>query len=661
MGSSLAFRNFLLRFLFLACAVSGCVAGVGFQPVSPDELHMTSEPEAPGAPAIILFHEVDRDDNPHTGHEDNYLRIKILTEEGRKYADVEIPFYREREDNIVNIRARTIRPDGTIANFDGKIFDKAIVKGKGVKYMAKTFTLPDVQVGSIIEYFYTNDFTEHYIYNTHWILSDELFTKVGRFTLKPFESDYDRFFLRWSWNWLPAGSAQPQQGPDQIVRLEVHNVPAFQSEDHMPPEVELKSRIDFIYSREAFEPDVNKFWNKVGKRLNGSVEGFVGKPKAMQAAVGQMVSPSDTPEIKLQKIYARVQQMRNTSFEVRKTEQEEKREKEKRAPNAEDIWKQGYGNGGQLTWLYLALVRAAGFDASGVMVSDRSNYFFNPKLMDDSRLDANVVLVKADGKEFYCDPGAKFTPFGLLPWGETNVQGLRLDKDGGSWIQTPVPPSSMSRVERKAILKLSPETGGLEGKLTLTYTGLEAVERRVEERNEDETDRKKFLEEEVKDYIPAAIEVDLTNKPDWGSVETPLVAEFDLKVPGWVAAAGHRALLPVELFGASEKHVFDHANRVHPIYLAFPSQKLDDVTIDLPAGWQVSTVPTPQTQDGHIVLYDLRVENKNNQLHVTRKLDLNFLLIDQKYYAALRSFFQAVKTGDEAEAVLQPGVTVSNK
>ena len=134
-------------------------AGVGFQPVSPDELKMTSEPLAPGAPAIILYRQVDRDDNIHTPHEDNYFRIKILTEEGRKHADVEIPFFKESQD-VVNVRARTIRPDGSIVNFDVKVFEKYLVKGKfegrGLRYLAKTFTLPEVQVGSIIEYFYTD-------------------------------------------------------------------------------------------------------------------------------------------------------------------------------------------------------------------------------------------------------------------------------------------------------------------------------------------------------------------------------------------------------------------------------------------------------------------------------------------------------------------------
>src|SRR5260370_32641148 len=87
------------------------------------------------------------------------------------------------------------------------------------------------------------------------------------------------------------------------------------------------------------------------------------------------------------------------------------------------------------------------------------------------------------------------------------------------------------------------------------------------------------------------MDVDLTNQPDWGSSTSTLAAEFELKVPGWVSGAGRRALVPVGLFGAPEKHAFEHANRVHAIYFSYPSSKIDDVTIDLPLGWQVSSLP----------------------------------------------------------------------
>lgn len=657
-------RLIALVFMILVAVAASRLGGVraadGFQPVSPEELKMTSEPKAPGAPAIVLFRQVDRDDNAKTSHENVYLRIKIFTEEGRKYGDVELPFFKERGNNLGGIKARTIQPDGTIKNFDGKVFEKPIVKGQGVKYMAKTFTLPDVHAGCIIEYFYTLELGENELYDSHWILSDELFTKQAKFSLKPYRNDSaNHFGLRWSWQLLPPGTKPPAQGPDGIVRLEVASVPAFQTEDFMPPEDELKARVDFVYSEDNLEADAAKFWKNVGKKRNDQLESFVGKRKAMEQAVAQIVSPSDAPEAKLQKIYARVQQMRNTSFEVRKTEQELKREKEKSAGNVEEMLKAGYGDVTQINWLFLAMARAAGFEAYGVWASDRNNYVFSPVTMDSSKLDAPVVLVKVNGKDVYCDPGAQFTPYGLLPWPETGVTGLKLDKDGGSWVTTTLPESAESRVERKADLKLT-DTGDLEGKLTLTYTGLEALEWRVEERNEDEADRRKALEERVKGYVPAAIEVDLTNQPDWKSSSRTLVAEFNLKIPGWVSGAGKRALVPVGIFGGPEKHMFDHANRVQPIYFQYPHQKVDDISIQLPLGWQVSTLPEPRKTDGHIVLYTLKAENEKGVLRVNRMLNLDFLQVEVKYYAALRTFFQAVRTGDDTQIVLQPGTAAAS-
>jgi hypothetical protein len=288
------------------------------------------------------------------------------------------------------------------------------------------------------------------------------------------------------------------------------------------------------------------------------------------------------------------------------------------------------------------------------------NYFFNPAAMDAHKLDTNLVLVKVNGKDIFCDPGAAFTPFGLLEWPETAVQGLRVDKDGGTWIQTMLPASSASRVVRSADLVLS-ETGDLEGKLTITFTGLEGMQRRREELHKDDAHRKNMLEEQAKEYIPAASEVELNNKPDWNNSSTPLVAEFHLKIPGWVSGGGKRALLPVGLFTATEKRVFEHEDRVHPIYFDFPFQKEDDVTISLPAGWRVSSLPPTQNQDAKAALYALKAESDKGTVRLTRNLNVDLLLLDKKFYPTLRTFFQLVRTGDEQQVVLQPGgATASN-
>jgi len=148
--------------------------------VTQEELKMTSEPKAPGAPAIYLYRQVDRKEAGRTTTEFNYVRIKILTEEGRKYANVEIP-YSKAVTGINGVRARTIHADGSIVNFDGKIFENAIAKSKTQKYLAKTFTMTDVQVGSIIEYRYTYDFEDSRIFFSNWLVSEDLFTKKAVF------------------------------------------------------------------------------------------------------------------------------------------------------------------------------------------------------------------------------------------------------------------------------------------------------------------------------------------------------------------------------------------------------------------------------------------------------------------------------------------------
>ena len=606
---------------------------------------MTSEPKAPGAPAIFLYRQVDRDDQ--NSHEYYYARIKILTEEGRKYADVEIS-YQKGQSDIHKLEARTIRPDGTVIPFDGKIFDKTIVKAGGQRIMAKTFTLPEVHPGTIIEYRYTQDIDSNYVYDVSWILSAELFTKHAKFSLKR----YFEIPLAWSWPLgLPPGTDPPKEDHN-VIRLETQNVPAFQAEDYMPPEDEMKFRVEFVYSRDL-EKDPAKFWTEEGKREYRGVQDFTNKRGAMDNAVHEIVSPTDTPEVKLQKIYARTQQIRNLSFEREKSEQEQVRENLKEINSIEDVWKRGYGDGNDITWLFLGLVRAAGFDAYPVEVSTRDRHFFNQQMMDAYELNDNIVLVKLDGKDLYFDPGTAFTPYGLLPWRETAVQGLRLDKDGGSWVQTPLPDSSQSRVERKAALKLN-DDGSLEGKLTVTFAGLYALRWRLDEVEEDDASRQKSLEDDVKNWISESAEVKLSHQPDWKSSTPTLVAEFDIKVPGWATSAGHRQLLPVGLFSVSEKHMFEHAERIFPVYFSFPFQYQDDITVDLPPGLQVSGLPPAQDIGGKIVHYTLAVNGKNGTLHWTRTLSVDILLMEPKYYPGLQAFYQKVRTGDEQQIVLLP-------
>src|ERR1051326_216955 len=150
---------FRARLLFIALVVISLASSRrlyafdDWQPITPEDLKMTADPAHP-ADAIILYHEETADDM--TRHRYVYKRVKILTEKGKDRANVEIP-YDATFAGVTDIRARAIAPDGTITPFSGKTFNSTIVKAHHVKYLAKTFTLPNVQAGSIIEWKYRSE------------------------------------------------------------------------------------------------------------------------------------------------------------------------------------------------------------------------------------------------------------------------------------------------------------------------------------------------------------------------------------------------------------------------------------------------------------------------------------------------------------------------
>ncbi|HLA71736.1 MAG TPA: DUF3857 domain-containing protein [Steroidobacteraceae bacterium] len=618
-----------------------------WQPISPEDLQMKGEAKAPKAAAIFLYRQVDRDDANST--ESIYSRIKVLTDEGRKYANVEIP-YLKGANTIRGLQARVIRPDGSIAEFDGTVYEKPLVKARGVKMMAKSFSLPGVEVGSIIEYRYRRSMPYGWAFNSRWLLSDELFTRRAVFSLR----QADGLLLRWSWPLGLPPDTKPPAKERGLIRLETHDVPAFVTEEYMPPEDAMKYRVQFIYEGDdSDQKDQEAYWKAFGKRSNSLIQRFI-KNRALEQEVARLVQPGDSVETKARKLYARAQQIRNLSFERQATEQETEREKLADIHDAEDVLKHGYGDADEVTWFFFGLVRAAKLDASLVLISTRDDTFFDPRLMNARELNTCVVLVNLGDSAVFLDPGMPFMPFAYLPWNETAVKGLRLDGDGGQWVNTTLPSAAESRVERKMVGKLAP-SGTLEGKVTVTYSGLEASRRRISERNEDATERRKSLEQDLEADVPVGVDVKLTNTPDWTGSETPLVAEFDFRVPGWAAAAGNRSLMPVGLFGGSEKHTFEHSARVHPLYFMFPHQNTDEVAIELPPGWQASSVPKARTADIKVATYNSSAQVTGGMLSIKRELVLNTIIIQQKHYAQVRDFYQTVRAGDEDQIVITPG------
>jgi hypothetical protein len=284
-------------------------------------------------------------------------------------------------------------------------------------------------------------------------------------------------------------------------------------------------------------------------------------------------------------------------------------------------------------------------------VPTRNKRFFNPEMMNARNLNDNVVLVMVGGQAKYFDPGARYTPYGLLPWYETAVNGRRLDKDGGDWVTTMLPSSKENRIERKAQFALS-SSGALQGNVTVIFTGQEAMSRRLTENLEDDGDRKQYLENDLKSTMPRSAEVQLTNRPDWDSSASSLEAQYSVRIDGWGTGAGSRLLLPAQLFTARQKSMFLHSAREHPIYFSSPVEMSDDITIEVPKEWKVSSLPQAHQVSEKAYGYSTSSEESGGKIRLQRSFRLDLTLVNVKYYGALQNFFQSIRSADDDAAVL---------
>src|SRR5437016_4680364 len=133
-----------LAALFCARLFCSLCCAADWPPISKEELAMADDPSNPGSVAILLYRDVTTDDIKR--FETEYRRIKVLKDEGTKFADIEIS-YIEGISRVENIQARTIHPDGTTVDFQGQIFDRTAIRSKKVKIQVKALTLPEVKKG----------------------------------------------------------------------------------------------------------------------------------------------------------------------------------------------------------------------------------------------------------------------------------------------------------------------------------------------------------------------------------------------------------------------------------------------------------------------------------------------------------------------------------
>jgi hypothetical protein len=655
-------RSAVVLVALLPFAVTAAHAQKWVEPTK-EELTMTSQPEVPGAAAVYLDREETTDDHLHAFS--IYVRLKVLTEKGKEFSNVEVQYANRQGGGgytVDDVSGRTIHPDGTVVPLTGKPYDKVIEKNQSTKYMAKVFTMPNVEVGSIIEYRYSLRYDDHYFIAPQWHIQSELFTRKAHYLWRPTDkqlvSSDDRGQLTSTIAWtpiLPKGAEVKQTrlpGGDGQLLLEVNvrNIPPAPDEELMPPISSLTYRVLFYYSPYRSNAE---FWKSEGKHWSKLEDKFVGPGTGVSAAVQQLVSPSDTPEQKLHKIYAAIMQLENTDFTHEHSASEEKSQGLKVARNTDDILARKRGEGDRLTELFVAMARAAGMKAYVVTVTNRDRHLFLPIYFTLSQFDDLIAIVNVNGKEQYFDPGSRYCPFGHLAWKHTMAGGMRQSEGGGAeLINTPAEGYSVSQILRVANLTMD-EHGETTGTVKLTYIGAPALHWRQVALRADDTTLNRDLRVRAEQLLPAGTEVKVVSIANVTDYEQPLIVDFSVK--GNIGSStGKRVLLPGDVFEANTKPTFSHEKREVAVSFDYPYTTLDAVRINFPATFALESIPSSDSIPYmKAALYKLTTESTPHSVTFRRQFALGEILYLPEDYPELRKFFGKFEAKDQENVVLK--------
>ena len=645
------FHRALVRVFFplicLLLAAAPVLAGDDWRPIDPAHLALKAPVVESDADAEAIFWDVQVDFSSGKAVFANYVRIKIFTERGKELrSKVELRY--SSKNKIEDIAGRTIKTDGTIVELKNEaIFDSTLVKLRGLKINAKTFAMPAVEPGVIIEYRW-REVRHDSGYFARLTFQRDIPIQLVKYTLKT-SSDSHKDFRTKSFN-MESTPMVPEK--DKRFSFSMTNVRAFHDEPHMPPEDQVRSWM-LVYYQPLYSMSVD--FNKIvydeyksKMKVNDDIR------RGAQAAIGN----ASTPDQKLERLFdfcrTKIKNINDDASGLTGDDLAKLKENK----TAGDTLKRGMGTGEDIDLLFGALASAAGFDARVAHLADRSDIFFSPNEFDFLlnlyfMRSYNIAVRVENGWRFF-DPASQYVPLGMLRWQEEGGKALIVGPIVSSVGKTPLSAPEKSVKKRTAKLRLS-EDGTLEGDVRMEYTGHFAVEKKEENDDESAEQREKNLRDMIKEQMSTAelsgIRIENVVDP-----VKPFLYSFHVRVPGYAQRTGKRLFLQPAFFEKGIAAMFSASTRKHSIYFHYSWSEDDAVTLDLPAGFALENAETPQSFGARDVAdYKVKISvvGKAEALEYRRTFRFDGLLFPVSSYAGLKLMFDAVYLSDNHTITLK--------
>jgi hypothetical protein len=255
----------------------------------------------------------------------------------------------------------------------------------------------------------------------------------------------------------------------------------------------------------------------------------------------------------------------------------------------------------------------------------------------------------------------------MLVWEEEGQSALITDPKEPVWSTTPLSGPDKSIEKRTGTFKLLPD-GTLEGTAKIQFTG--HVGAYHKEYNDDDTpqQREETLKNLVKSKVLSSAEISDISIENISDPDGPFTYTFKLRVPGYAARTGKRIFLQPNVFERNSKPMFESAKRRFEIYFPYAYGETDEITIELPEGYELESPDAPplMKDKSGVGVNAITISVSADKRLLRYQRDFRFgnngtLRFGQEVYPALKGLFDAFYQGNTHALTLKQSSIVANE
>ena len=620
-----------------------------WRPVTQEELAQKESKVEKDADAEAIFWDTSYDiDILRSVKVKTYVRIKIFTGRGRdQYSTIKI--LNLPGTKLSDISARVIKPDGAIIELKkNDIFDSTVVKLNKTAVKAKSFIAPRLEIGSILEYRYREEFPGWHL-QTQMTFQQEVpaqsITNCAKVKM-PFDKvDLTKDYLS------NMGKVEFVK-KDDFYCVSKQNVLPFRKEPLMPPEERMKPwvKVGAIITIESKEGDVQDYWaNRAGLIYQSTKPAIEPNEEVKRTAI-QIIGDAKSDEEKLARLFEFCKtQIKNINYDYQMDDKA--RTRFSSAQLASETLKNKAGKGWDINYLFVSLAISVGFDARIVRTGDRNYYnYLSQDNKPDNKFPAlsnGCIGVIVGNKVYYYDPADYYVPIGMLSWEMEGQKSIVIGPKSFVWYNT-APSNPETSVEKRTGKFKILEDGTLEGEVRLEFTGHIGVDYKKANDRLRQNEREENLKETVKARVSAA-EVSNIRVENAQDPIKNFTCTFNVRIPNYAQRTGKRFFIQPNFFEYGSTALFTSSTRIHSIFFEYAWTEDDDIEIELPQGFELEAESANKIAAVSHFVGDDRIQitasDDGKVLKYKRKFKFGAngkMLYEVSSYQMIKAFFESI-------------------